>query len=92
MTPALLPDNLSRTKTARQYGQAYGCAPALLLAELTQQLLGQKSSRPLLAITNTVAEAEALIRQLQYFLGNNNDAALLSDLSLIHISEPTRPY
>jgi transcription-repair coupling factor (superfamily II helicase) len=79
MATALLPDNLSQTKTARQYGQAYGCAPALLLAELTQQLFKQKSNRPLLALTDTVAGAEALIRQLHYFLGNNTDAALLSD-------------
>ena len=45
-------------------GQAYGCAPAILLAEMLHS-----GVRPLVAITPTVAEAEALVEQLDFFLG-----------------------
>ena len=61
----LLPDLRDLTpESPVVIGQAYGCAPAILLAEMLHQ-----TSRPLLAITPTVAEAETLQAQLDFFLG-----------------------
>ena len=45
-------------------GQVYGCAAAILLSEMLHRATG-----PLLAITATVAEAETLQAQLDFFMG-----------------------
>jgi len=58
-------------------GQAYGCAPAIWLAELVQQ-----QNDMVVAVSESVAEAESLHRQLLYFLGSEieaNQVAMLSD-------------
>lgn len=46
-------------------GQAHGCATGLLLAELAAQ-----SDAPVIAVTATVAEAEALESEVQFFIGS----------------------
>ncbi|MEJ2138916.1 MAG: transcription-repair coupling factor [Gammaproteobacteria bacterium] len=46
-------------------GSAYGCAAGMLLAELSAQ-----SDQPIIAITATVAEAELLESEVQFFLGH----------------------
>jgi transcription-repair coupling factor (superfamily II helicase) len=75
MATALLPDNLPTSVATQQLGQAYGCAPALLLAEW----LSAKACKPLVIITETVSSAETLTRQLHYFLGGSDAVALLRD-------------
>jgi transcription-repair coupling factor (superfamily II helicase) len=69
MTPEklVLPGNPGDIKSAalRVWGQAYGCSPALLTAELEADL-----NRPICVLTPSVAEAEALDEQLKFFSGN----------------------
>jgi transcription-repair coupling factor (superfamily II helicase) len=60
LLPAI-PQDLSPGKPL-MVGQAYGCAPALLVAELASA-----EPEPLLVIVPTVAEAEALEAQLNFF-------------------------
>ena len=75
-TTFLLPVNHAAGKpgTTLSWGQAYGCAPALVLAELQQKLQG-----PALVVVPTVAEAEALETQLAFFAGQSNSNVLLPD-------------
>ncbi|MCP4832138.1 MAG: transcription-repair coupling factor [Gammaproteobacteria bacterium] len=72
----LLPDELknNRSKTTYSWGQASGCAPALLLAELQERTDGSA-----LVIVPTVAEAEALEVQLAFFSGKSKKNILLAD-------------
>jgi len=78
MTHTLFADNLNAVTgdaaDDRRLGQAYGCAPALWLAEYLAN-----TDKALLVIADTVAEAETLHRQLHYFLGDPQKIALLSD-------------
>lgn len=55
-------------------GQAYGCVPALLLAERQQHEHGCT-----IVITATVAEAEALTEQINFFAGDAAPAILFPD-------------
>ena len=58
----------------RSYGQAYGCAPAILLAELQRELTGSA-----VVIVPTVAEAESLESQLAFFSAQQSNNCLLVD-------------
>lgn len=71
-SPSLLLHDLQDLTPERPLvvGQVYGCAAAILLSELLH-----KASGPLLAITATVAEAETLQAQLDFFMGT--EATLL---------------
>jgi transcription-repair coupling factor (superfamily II helicase) len=72
----LLPDELLNTSPGAplSWGQASGCAPALLLAELQEHSKGSA-----LVIVPTVAEAEALEVQLAFFSGQSRENILLVD-------------
>jgi transcription-repair coupling factor (superfamily II helicase) len=77
----LLPAELAASKPGetpafkhRSYGQAYGCAPAILLAELQRELTGSA-----VVIVPTVAEAESLESQLAFFSAQQSNNCLLVD-------------
>ena len=58
---------------AMRVGSAYGCAPALLVAELAAA-----SAVPLTVIAPSVAEAEDFVTQLRFFMGHAG-AAMFPD-------------
>ena len=77
----LRPDLLSQTqhipthaREALRVGKVYGCATALTIAELAQRL-----DRGILILTTSVAEAESLTTQLEFFLGKDRPVAFFPD-------------
>jgi transcription-repair coupling factor (superfamily II helicase) len=72
----LLPGTARALKrpTYSEWGQSYGCAPALLVAEHW----AQKQS-PVLVVTSSVLEAEALEAQLHFFCQDSCRIGLLPD-------------
>ena len=61
-----------------QIGRAYGCAPALFLSELAANI-----GAPCLALVPSVAGAESLAAQLQFFTGGDPTIALFPDLETL---------
>lgn len=61
-----------------QIGRAYGCAPALLLSELAAN-----TCAPSLVVVPSVAEAESLATQLQFFTDGDPAIALFPDLETL---------
>ncbi len=80
--PCLLPpDLLSQTRhlpthagDTLRVGKVYGCATALTIAELAQRL-----NRSILVLTTSVAEAEGLTAQLEFFVEKNRPVAFFPD-------------
>ena len=68
----------SRAGDTLRLGRAYGCATALTIAELAGQL-----NRCILVLTDSVAEAESLADQLQFFSGDQRSVALFPDLEVL---------
>ena len=61
-----------------QIGKAYGCAPALLLSELAAN-----TCAPSLVVVPSVAEAESLANQMQFFTDGDPAIALFPDLETL---------
>ena len=61
-----------------QVGKAYGCAPALLLSELTAN-----TAAPCVVLVPSVAAAESLAAQLQFFSGESSAIDLFPDLETL---------
>ena len=61
-----------------QWGKVYGCTAGLAVAELTQT-----RDQCVFVLTPTVAEAESLIHQVEFFLGAQDRASLYPDLEVL---------
>lgn len=59
-------------------GRAYGCGAALAIAEIGAQL-----DRSILILTDSVAEAESLFSELEFFLDDRRPLALFPDLEVL---------
>jgi len=70
-----LPGNVGETL---RLGKVYGCATALAIAELSPDL-----NQCILVLTGSVAEAESLEHQLEFFLGPMTRAKLFPDLEML---------
>jgi len=71
----ILPKNAGESV---RWGKVYGCTAGLAIAELTRTL-----DRCILVLTPSVAEAESLIHQVEYFLDEQEGATLYPDLEVL---------
>ncbi|MDH3977129.1 MAG: hypothetical protein OEU86_01335, partial [Gammaproteobacteria bacterium] len=80
--PALVNDRLPLPTAAgdlQRWGKAYGCARALAIAELSEQ-----TDRGLFILTTTIAEAESLAREIDFFSHEDAPAVeLFPDLEVL---------
>jgi len=66
---------------SRRWGKAYGASRALAIAELADH--SRAADRCLLVLTASVAEAEALAGQIEFFLGADGNLKLFPDLEVL---------
>ncbi len=71
----ILPQNAGESV---RWGKVYGCTAGLAVAELTETL-----DQCILVLTPSVAEAESLIHQVEFFLDRQHGVALYPDLEAL---------
>jgi len=80
-SPVLVNDTLPIPGKAGEHirwGKVYGCAKALAIAELAA-----RTDRPVLVLTGSVAAAESLAHEIDFFRGNQAPIDLFPDLEVL---------